>query len=105
NGLTLAPGARIVVARDPAVFQAIYGTGINLSPLGYDPANLSNGGERVRLLGPAGETIQDFTYDDVSPWPTAPERTNARARRKNRRRTRSGGVPGDLRNGNQSLAA
>ena len=72
-GLTLAPGERIVVARDPAVFQTVYGNNINLAPAGYDPANLSNGGERVRLLGPAGETIQDFTYDDVAPWPTSPD--------------------------------
>ena len=73
SGLTLAPGERIVVARDPAVFQSIYGTSIRLAPGGYDPGNLGNGGERVRLVGPAGETIQDFTYDDTAPWPVSPD--------------------------------
>jgi hypothetical protein len=34
---------------------------------------LSNGGEQVILLGPAGETIQTFTYSDDPPWPTSPD--------------------------------
>jgi hypothetical protein len=44
-----------------------------LAPSGYATANLSNGGERIALLGPNGETLQDFVYDDVAPWPTAPD--------------------------------
>jgi hypothetical protein len=77
RSLTLAPGERIVVARDPVVFQSVYGTRINLAPTGFefDGKNLANGGERVVLAGPSGETLQDFTYDDVDPWPTAPDGT------------------------------
>ena len=63
-GIILGPGERIVVAKDPTTFTAVYGNGINVSPLGYGSANLSNGGERVALLGALGQTIQDFTYDD-----------------------------------------
>jgi hypothetical protein len=73
SGISLAAGERIIVARSPAVFQSVYGTGINLAPTGYSTANLSNGGERVVLLGPSGETLQDFTFDDIAPWPTSPD--------------------------------
>ncbi|HEY3392942.1 MAG TPA: lamin tail domain-containing protein, partial [Lacipirellulaceae bacterium] len=69
----LAPGERIVVARNPSVFQSVYGTGINLASTGYGAANLSNGGERIALLGPLGETLQDFVFDDEAPWPTSPD--------------------------------
>jgi hypothetical protein len=73
SGLTLAAGQRIVVARNPVDFQARFGTGINLAPTGYAEANLSNGGEPVSLLGPFGETLQAFTYDDIAPWQTSPD--------------------------------
>jgi hypothetical protein len=73
SGINLAAGQRIVVARNPAVFQSVYGTGINLEPTGYAGANLSNGGERITLIGPFGETLQDFTYHDTAPWPTSPD--------------------------------
>lgn len=73
SNLSLAPGKRIVVARDPAVFQSVYGTAINLAPTGFkfDGKNLSNSGERIVLLGPAGETLADVNYTDDPPWPTA----------------------------------
>jgi hypothetical protein len=77
TGLTLDAGERIVVARDPVVFESVYGTGINLSPTGYvaSGANLGNGGEEVTLISPSGQLLQDFFYDDVSPWPTSPDGT------------------------------
>jgi hypothetical protein len=75
SGLSLDAGERIVVARDPSVFQSVYGTGVNLAPTGYDPANLSNGGERIALVSATGETLQDFTYGDsnVAGWPDDPD--------------------------------
>jgi len=73
GNISLGAGQRIIVARTPAVFKSVYGNSINLAPAGYATANLSNGGERVALLGPNGETLQDFIYDDVSPWPTSPD--------------------------------
>ncbi len=73
NGQILMPGERIVVTRSPAVFQSVYGIAINLAPSGYFDSNLSNGGESVILRGPLGQILQSFTYDDVSPWPTAPD--------------------------------
>jgi hypothetical protein len=73
NGLTLAAGARIVVPRNPTVFQQVYGTGVPIAGGGYGTANLSNGGERVALVSALGVTIVDFMYDDAGLWPTAPD--------------------------------
>jgi hypothetical protein len=75
SGLTLAAGERIIVARDPAVFQFVYGPGFNIAPDGFDPANLSNGGELVSLLNPLGQVLHSFTYGSTSPWPSAPDGT------------------------------
>jgi hypothetical protein len=71
TGLVLGAGERIVVAKNPAVFQSVYGTSINVAPIGFPGDSLSNGGERIALLGAFGQTIQDFVFDDVAPWPTA----------------------------------
>ncbi|HEY3391322.1 MAG TPA: lamin tail domain-containing protein, partial [Lacipirellulaceae bacterium] len=73
SGLTLAAGQRIIVARDPAVFESVYGPGLNVAPNGFEPDNLSNSGELVTLLGPLGEVIQSFTYGSTSPWPSEPD--------------------------------
>jgi hypothetical protein len=70
SGLSLAPGARIIVARTPATFQFVYGDGFNVAPDGFGPRNLSNGGEQVMLLGPLGEVIQSFSFSNTSPWPS-----------------------------------
>jgi hypothetical protein len=72
-GLSLAAGERMVVARNPSVLQSVYGTEFQVAPVGYANANLSNGGELVTLLGPFGETLQSFTFDDAAPWPTSPD--------------------------------
>jgi hypothetical protein len=72
-GTMLGPGARLIVARNPAIFQSVYGNAINVASVGYGDANLSNGGERIVLLGPLGDTIQDFAYNNVAPWPASPD--------------------------------
>jgi hypothetical protein len=51
----------------------VYGAGFNVAPAGYGDSNLSNGGEAVILLGPLGDTLQEFVYADVSPWPSSPD--------------------------------
>ena len=52
GSIVLAAGERIVVARDVAVFQSVYGTAINVAPTGFAPRNLSNGGESIVVHGP-----------------------------------------------------
>ncbi|TWT89857.1 CotH protein [Pseudobythopirellula maris] len=73
DGLTLGAGERIVVARNTAAFESVYGAGINLAPTGFGDRNLSNGGETVTLLGPTGQLLHTFSYSDDAPWPTTPD--------------------------------
>jgi hypothetical protein len=40
-------------------------------PAGYGSANLSNGGETIRLLTAGGVEIQKIEYTDDPPWPTS----------------------------------
>ncbi|TWT78311.1 CotH protein [Posidoniimonas polymericola] len=72
-GLTVDAGERIVVARNVAEFQSFYGAEIFVASSGYSDRNLSNGGESVTLLGPAGQVIHSFTYSDDPPWPATPD--------------------------------
>jgi hypothetical protein len=72
-GSALESGQRIIVARNPVVFQTVYGAGHNVASAGFAPRNLSNGGEQVTLLGPAGEVLQNLAFGDVAPWPNAPD--------------------------------
>ena len=67
GSIVLAAGERIVVARDVAVFQSVYGTGINVAPTGFAPRNLSNGGESISFMD------QSFSYDDAGLWVTSPD--------------------------------
>jgi hypothetical protein len=73
NGLSLSPGERIIVAKNPAAFVSAYGPSVFVAPDGYGTQNLSNGGEPISLLGPLGETLQTFSYADGGTWPTAPD--------------------------------
>ena len=56
--------------RNVAIFDQVYGAGINRTATGYS-GKLDNAGETITLLGPLGETLQQFTYDDNAPWPAA----------------------------------
>ena len=60
----LAPGARTVVVRNQAAFQARYGTSIPIAGT-YDNDAFNNAGEHVLLLDADGGTVLDFTYDDT----------------------------------------
>lgn len=59
-GTTLAVGARICVAADPACFDLRYGAGI--PRIGPFIGSLDNAGERIRIVDAVGEEILDFTY-------------------------------------------
>jgi len=70
-GGTLAPGGYGVLIKNLAAFEERYGTGRNI--VGTFTGSLDNGGERIVLASPSGVALQDFTYDDVAPWPTSPD--------------------------------
>lgn len=61
---SLPPGGYVVLAKNPSAFAQRHpaAPGILLGP--YD-GYLSNDGERIQILDASGESIQDFTYNDV----------------------------------------
>ena len=74
----LPAGARMLIVENRNAFEARYGDLMGPVLFGTDSLGLSeyggklaNGGERVLIQDAAGGTIQDFTYDDVLPWPPA----------------------------------
>jgi hypothetical protein len=69
DGLTLAPGERALLVYDPAAFLAAF-PGSSVRLLGrFDSGRLNNGGERIRLEDADGNTVADFTYANLFPWP------------------------------------
>lgn len=58
----LAPGARLVLVKNPVAFAERYGTGRPVAGT-YD-GSLSNRGERLRLVDAVGEEVLDFSYAD-----------------------------------------
>jgi hypothetical protein len=65
--LSLAPGERIVVARDPAAFQSVYGTGVSLAPTGNSDATLGNGDETIELVADHDTVFQSAAWTDDPP--------------------------------------
>lgn len=82
-GQGLLPGERIVVVRDSVEFDNFYDpvtNGIKVATgIGYDEApydmSLSNTQETITLYAPGSVVIQQFYYEDGSPWPSAPDGT------------------------------
>ncbi len=62
---TLAPGALLVLAREPAAFERRY----RLRAFGEFDGRLNNSGDTVTLLDPWGRTLFSVEYDDKEPWP------------------------------------
>jgi hypothetical protein len=58
----LAPGQYVLIVRDMATFEAIYGEGLPVA--GQYGGRLDNSGERIELQDAAGQVIQDFRYRD-----------------------------------------
>lgn len=61
--MALAPGARVIVAKDPAAF-ALRHPGTTAAVLGPFVGDLANTGERLELRDAAGENVVDFTFKD-----------------------------------------
>ena len=67
-GIDLAAGERLLVVANLAAFELRYGT--DLPVAGEYSGNLSNGGESIQIIDPAGENVLEFSYDG-SWFPTA----------------------------------
>jgi hypothetical protein len=70
---SLAPGARLLVVRDVAAFEAAHSGGLPVAGIFSLDSSLSNGGESIKLEDAEGGTIKDFRYNDKSPWPRSPD--------------------------------
>ena len=66
-GTTLLPGARTVIVRNQAAFEATFGRSASIA--GAYTGGLNNGGELLTLNGSDGIPILSFSYGDSSPWP------------------------------------
>jgi hypothetical protein len=66
SGTVLQPGAFVVVAQSPTVFQQTYGK----VAIGAFTGKLSNAGETVTLASSAGITLDEVDYGESFPWPT-----------------------------------
>lgn len=66
-GDMITDGQYIIIADNPLSYE---GNGYDV----YDAtASLGNGGSTILLLDPLGNTVDEVTYDDISPWPTSPD--------------------------------
>jgi hypothetical protein len=67
NAAALAPGERLTLVKSLAAFTSRYGQGWNVD--GPYEGQLSNSGERLRLIDSQGTTVHDFVFGDD--WITA----------------------------------
>ena len=69
--ISLAPGARCIIVRDLAAFRAVHGDAVPVAGVFAGTTALANGGEGLKLEDPQGNTVKEFAYDDIAPWPPA----------------------------------
>jgi hypothetical protein len=69
-GFVVAPGAFVVLVRDPVAFAARYP---GISPQGVYLGKLSNGGDKIRVRRPDGTIVLSVEYDDDPPWVLSPD--------------------------------
>ena len=68
---SLAPGERVLIVNDLVAFEFRYGSGLPVA--GQYMGRLNNGGENVHLIDALDQTIRNFAYGNVEPWPAAPD--------------------------------
>jgi len=66
---TIAPGARVLVVRNLAAFEALHGNGHTVAGEFLNGSVLNNDGETIKLDDATNSTILEFTYNDSPPWP------------------------------------
>jgi len=71
SGITLLPGAYLVLANDTTAFHNLYPSVTNFT--GEFHFNLNNDGESLHLFNPAGFLIDSLHYSNQYPWPTTPD--------------------------------
>lgn len=72
--VSLPPGGFALIVKNRAAFQARYGSGFNaIIAAEWGAGNLSNDGERLRLLCRDGSEAAGFRYRDDDGWPGRPD--------------------------------
>ena len=67
----LPPGGRILVVKDIAAFELLYGTGRPIAGIFKNNTGLSKTGERLRVEAADGSPLLDFIYSTGFPWPAS----------------------------------
>ena len=67
QGQELAPGARLLIVRNEAAFRHRFGSGLPI--VGEYEGRLSDGGEKITVVGGDGGVLLEIRYDDREPWP------------------------------------
>jgi hypothetical protein len=67
QGCTIEPSGYLVVCRDSALFNALWGRGVTIG--GVIPFGLSGDGEKLTLKNNAGEIIDEVQYMPSGGWP------------------------------------
>ena len=62
DDVLLSPGQYVVVVEDQDTFENMYGTGLNIA--GQYEGQLSNSGEKIKLVDAAANVIHNFEYKD-----------------------------------------
>jgi hypothetical protein len=78
GGWTIPAGGFALVVKDVNAFRHRWGSAHDAIIAGsYGSANLSNGGEEIKLSYGAGTEVRAFLYDDNAPWPAAADGTGS----------------------------
>lgn len=70
GGTSIPSGGYLVIAKNAALLQAA--TGFS-GALQWTSGSLDNGGESVSISNASATIVDTVAYDDVAPWPTAPD--------------------------------
>ena len=73
-GRSLASGDRVLVVRNRAAFEQVYGTGRSAKIAGDYAFALDNQGELLTLRAANGSVIQSFSYSNTDPWPAGAQK-------------------------------
>jgi hypothetical protein len=76
-GTTLDSGQRLLVVQNSGAMLAAYPTLSAALIAGEYVGNLSNGGERIKVVDAGSETLFDLSYTDGDPWPIAADGSGA----------------------------
>ncbi len=70
--VTIAPDQRVLLVRNIAAFQAVYGVAAAGRVIATFDGQLGNGGDDLQLVADDGGLIRSLVYDHTDAWPSEP---------------------------------